>query len=178
MECCDSRADSGNDLGVRIWANLSGMPEQLGVDGNSEDLTHPVTSCHPSEEGNCRREIIEYERYLKELARKLRQNMTFGEVLLWQQVKKKQVRGYDFDRQRPIDRYIVDFYCKALKLAIEIDGSSHDGEEAKRRDDIRQERLESLGVHFLRFTESDVRHQMPMVVQSIEQWIDNTNPSP
>ena len=103
--------------------------------------------------------------------------MTFGEVLLWQQVKKKQVRGYDFDRQRPIDRYIVDFYCKDLKLAIEIDGSSHDSEEATRRDNVRQERLESLGVNFLRFTESEVRQQMPMVITSIEHWIDiTTNP--
>ncbi len=122
---------------------------------------------------NYRLEIVDYAPYLKELARKLRQNMTLGEVLLWQQVKKKQVRGYDFDRQRPIDRYIVDFYCKDLKLAIEIDGSSHDGEEATRRDNIRQERLESLGVNFLRFTESQVRQQMIMVINSIKQWIDN-----
>jgi very-short-patch-repair endonuclease len=99
--------------------------------------------------------------------------MTLGEVLLWQQVKKKQLRNYDFDRQRPIDRYIVDFYCKDLKLAIEIDGSSHHTEEARIRDNIRQERLESLGVKFLRFTETDVRKRMPMVIDSIEQWIDN-----
>jgi very-short-patch-repair endonuclease len=57
--------------------------------------------------------------------------MTLGEVLLWQRLKRKQMRGFDFDRQRPIYRYIVDFYCKDLKLAIEIDGSSHDSEEAK-----------------------------------------------
>lgn len=129
----------------------------------------------PSEEGIFRREIIEYERYLKELARKLRQNMTLGEVLLWQRLKRKQMRGYDFDRQRPIDRYIVDCYCKDLKLAIEIDGSSHDGEEAKVNDEIRQERLESLGVRFLRFTDADVKRNMEMVVDSIELWIDDRN---
>ena len=125
---------------------------------------------HPSEEGiftSERREIIGYERYLKELARKLRQNMTLGEVLLWQRLKRKQMRGYDFDRQRPIDRYIVDFYCKDLKLAIEIDGSSHDGEEATVNDEIRQEWLESLGVRFLRFTDTDVKRNMEMVVGSI-----------
>jgi very-short-patch-repair endonuclease len=124
-------------------------------------------------EGILRREIIGYERYLKELARKLRQNMTLGEVLLWQRLKRKQMRGYDFDRQRPIDRYIVDFYCKNLKLAIEIDGSSHDGEAAKVNDDIRQERLESLGVRFLRFTDADVKRNMKMVVDSIDRWIDD-----
>jgi very-short-patch-repair endonuclease len=143
--------------------------------GASGDLPTPPYG-HPSEEGilypSGRREIIEYERYLKELARKLRQNMTLGEVLLWQRLKRKQIRGYDFDRQRPIDQYIVDFYCKDLKLAIEIDGSSHDGEAAKVNDEIRQERLESLGVRFLRFTDADVKRNMEMVVGSIELWID------
>jgi very-short-patch-repair endonuclease len=77
------------------------------------DSLENSSSIESPREGNKRREIIGYERYLKELARKLRN-------------KRKQVRGDDFDRQRPIDRYIVDFYCKDLKLAIEIDGSSHD----------------------------------------------------
>jgi very-short-patch-repair endonuclease len=147
-------------------------PKHSGFMSAGGDLPTPPFG-HPSEEGIFRRrEIIEYERYLKKLARKLRQNMTLGEVLLWQRLKRKQMRGYDFDRQRPIDRYIVDFYCKDLKLAIEIDGSSHDGEEAKVNDEIRQERLESLGVRFLRFTDVDVKRNMEMVVDSIEQWID------
>jgi very-short-patch-repair endonuclease len=90
-------------------------------------------------------------------------------------LKRKQMRGYDFDRQKPIDRYIVDFYCKDLKLAIEIDGSSHDGEEAKINDEIRQERLESLGVRFSRFTDADVKRNMEMVVDSIELWIDESS---
>jgi very-short-patch-repair endonuclease len=101
--------------------------------------------------------------------------MTLGEVLLWQRLKRKQLRGYDFDRSRSIDRYIVDFYCKDLKLAIEIDGSSHDGEEAKVNDAIRQERLESLGVRFLRFNDIDVKRNMEMVLDSIEQWIDESS---
>jgi very-short-patch-repair endonuclease len=96
--------------------------------------------------------------------------------LLWQQLKRKQMRGFDFDRQRPIDRYIVDFYCKDLKLAIEIDGSSHDGEEATRRDKIRQDRLESLGVRFLRFADADVKQNMDMVLTTIHNWIDTNAP--
>jgi very-short-patch-repair endonuclease len=149
-------------------------PKHSGFMSASGDLPTPPYG-HPSEEGILRREIIGYEGYLKELARKLRQNMTLGEVLLWQRLKRKQMRGYDFDRQRPIDRYIVDFYCKDLKLAIEIDGSSHDGEEAKVNDEIRQERLESLGVRFLRFTDADVKRNMEMVVDSIELWIDESS---
>jgi very-short-patch-repair endonuclease len=150
-------------------------PKHSGFVSASGDLPTPPFG-HPSEEGIFRRrEIIGYEGYLKELARKLRQNMTLGEVLLWQRLKRKQMRGYDFDRQRPIDRYIVDFYCKDLKLAIEIDGSSHDGEAAKVNDDIRQERLESLGVRFLRFTDADVKRNMEMVVDSIGLWIDESS---
>ena len=60
--------------------------------------------------------------------------MTPREVSLWQWLKKKQLLGYDFDRQRPIDQFIVDFYCKALKLATEIDGASHEGKAVQIRD--------------------------------------------
>ena len=62
-----------------------------------------------------------------------------------------------------------------MKLAIEIDGSIHDGEEAKVNDDIRQERLESLGVRFLRFTDADVKRNMEMVLSEIELWIDESD---
>ena len=51
--------------------------------------------------------------------------MTLSEVLLWNELKQKNILGYDFDRQRPIGEYIVDFYCKELSLVIEIDGDTH-----------------------------------------------------
>jgi very-short-patch-repair endonuclease len=76
-----------------------------------------------------RRKILAYNPKLKGLAKKLRQNMTLSEVLLWDQLKQKKIHGFDFDRQRPIDNFIVDFYCKDLMLAIEVDGSSHNHEE-------------------------------------------------
>ena len=60
--------------------------------------------------------IIPYNPILKERARELRKNMTPGEVILWKHLKGKQMCGYDFDRQRPIDQFIVDFYCKKLML--------------------------------------------------------------
>lgn len=116
--------------------------------------------------------IIPYAPHLKELARRLRNNMTLGEVILWKHLKGKQMHGYDFDRQRPIDRFIVDFYCKKLMLAIEIDGSSHDSEEAQQRDIERQIRLESLGVRFLRFREEDVRDRTHEVLAAIEAWVE------
>lgn len=119
-----------------------------------------------------RRKIIPYNLVLKELARQLRKNMTLSEVLLWGDLKNKQILGFDFDRQRPIDNYIVDFYCKDLQLAIEIDGSSHDSEEAQLKDEVRQKRLESLGVTFLRFSDRAVKRDRANVVRAITIYVE------
>jgi Uncharacterized protein conserved in bacteria len=112
--------------------------------------------------------IIPYNPKLKALARKLRKDMTFGEILLWNELKENQLWGFDFDRQRCIDNYIVDFYCKDLQLAIEIDGMSHDHEEAFAKDEFRQKRLENLGVIVIRFTESEMKNDMMNVIRCIE----------
>ena len=118
-----------------------------------------------------KRKIIPYNQKLKPLAKALRQNMTFAEVLLWNELKQKKMRGYDFDRQRPLSNYIVDFYCKDLMLAIEIDGISHDVEQAYDKDMERQQKLEELGVSFLRFDDRKVRNDMENVLREIEGWI-------
>ena len=103
--------------------------------------------------------------------------MSLSEVLLWQELKGKQMLGYDFDRQKPIDNYIVDFYCKNLKLAIEIDGQSHEHEEVAINDKKRQKRLEDLGVGFLRFDDLEVKKEMKYVLNRIYDWIkENTHP--
>ena len=113
--------------------------------------------------------IIPYNSILRERARASRKNMTRGEVLLWTKLSRKQMCGYDFDRQRPIDDYIVDFYCKELLLAIEVDGWSHAVKGAN--DVARQKRLESLGIGFLRFTERDVVADLQSVADQIEMWV-------
>lgn len=115
--------------------------------------------------------IIPYNKNLKSLARKLRKDMTFGEVLLWNELKEDKFWGFDFDRQRCIDNYIVDFYCKDLMLAIEIDGMSHNHEEAFLKDEIRQSKLESLGVKFIRFSEAEMKYDMRNVIRAIEAKI-------
>ena len=117
-----------------------------------------------------RRKIIPYNPKLKEYARKLRKDSTFTEIMVWNNLKGKQVRGYDFDRQRPIDNYIVDFYCKDLGLAIEIDGESHYGNE--KRDEEKDKRLNELGISVLRFDDMQVRHQLDKVIKEIEEWVD------
>jgi very-short-patch-repair endonuclease len=124
-----------------------------------------------------KRKIIPYNQKLKPLAKALRQNMTFAEVVLWNELKQKKMLGYDFDRQRPIDNFIVDFYCKDLMLAIEIDGISHFSEEALFEDKVRQEKLESYGISFLRFADEDVRTDTANVVSEIEGWIEECEES-
>ena len=94
-----------------------------------------------------------------------------SEVLLWKQIKNKNL-GVEFHRQVPLDEYIVDFYCHELMLAIEIDGNSHLFEDVAANDTKRQEKLEKLGVNFIRFDDRDVKHQMVMVVLALENKIE------
>ena len=123
--------------------------------------------------------MLPYNTKLKSLAKALLKNMTFAEVLMWNELKQKKMCGYDFDRQRPINNFIVDFYCKDLMLAIEVDGISHYSEEAFKADSERQTIIEKFGVQFLRFDDEEVRNDMPNVLRSIEGWIldwVDTNP--
>ena len=106
---------------------------------------------------------------MKQIARKLRNDMTLSEILLWQQIKGKQLLGYNFPRQKPIDEYVVDFYCPNLKLVIEIDGDSHDGKEEA--DFIRQKKLESMGLTVLRFWDLDVKANVDGIVEQLREWI-------
>jgi very-short-patch-repair endonuclease len=112
-----------------------------------------------------RNNLILYNSSLKEKARRLRNESTFSEILLWLKIKGKRF-GYEFHRQVPIDVYIVDFYCHELRLAIEVDGSSHDN---KYEYDLRrQKRLEALGVRFIRFEDIDVKRRMNDVLRALE----------
>ncbi|KAA3612495.1 MAG: endonuclease domain-containing protein [Calditrichaeota bacterium] len=115
--------------------------------------------------------ILKYKPELVPLARKLRNNQTYSERLLWKHLKSKQIRGFDFDRQKQIDNYILDFFCNELMLAIEIDGESHNDKE--KYDHDRQKRLESLGILFLRFDGLQVINNINGVLQVIYDWVDN-----
>lgn len=120
-----------------------------------------------------RETIIPYNPKLKEIARKLRNNSTLGEILLWKRLRNKQMLGYDFHRQKPIDEYVVDFYCPKLMLAIEIDGGSHETDETCIHDKKRQKQIEKLGIKFLRFKEKEGREDIRQVLNIIEDWIKN-----
>ena len=96
----------------------------------------------------------------------MRRSMTLPEVLLWMQLKGKQMMGYDFHRQKPIDEYVVDFYCPKLKLVLETDGKYHafTGEY----DEKRHARLEALGLIVLRIAAEDVLRNMDGVLEWIK----------
>ncbi|MFM9944933.1 MAG: endonuclease domain-containing protein [Bacteroidia bacterium] len=115
--------------------------------------------------------FIPYHKNLKEFSRQLRNNSTLSEVLLWNELKAEKMFGYQFNRQKPLDNYIVDFYCKKLNLVIEIDGNSHGFDDIYINDLKRQNILESLGLKFLRFDDLEVKMGMMNVLRVIENFI-------
>ncbi len=127
--------------------------------------------------GKIMRKIIPYNPELVAFAEKLRNNMTLGEIAMWREIKNKKL-GVSFNRQIPIDNYIVDFYCKDLQLAIEIDGSIHFEEGQQEKDAVRQKRLESLGVKIIRFSDLDVRDNLSLILLEIKGTIDNIKTHP
>ena len=127
--------------------------------------------------GNLMTKIIPYNPDLVPFAKKLRNNMTMGEIALWRELKNKKL-GVRFSRQIPIDNYIVDFYCKELRLALEVDGSVHFIEGQQEKDTIRQNRLEYLGVCVIRFSDLDVKNNLSWVLEEIKKMILIIKPTP
>ena len=114
---------------------------------------------------------IPYNKKLKEFSKKLRNNSTLSEILLWEYLRAGKMKGYKFNRQKPLLNYIVDFYCKKLNLVIEIDGDSHNTKY--KADKIRQNELEKYGLKFLRFDDLEVKKDINNVLRTIEVWIEN-----
>jgi very-short-patch-repair endonuclease len=108
---------------------------------------------------------------LNQLSKDKRKAGILPEVLFWKQVHKGYFHKIDFDRQRIIGNYIVDFYVKALGLVVEIDGSSHDYKQAY--DAARQAYLESFGLKFFRCTNFEVKNNINAVFTALEDFIVN-----
>jgi len=113
-----------------------------------------------------------YNPKLKEYARKLRNNSTKSEIKLWQYLKGKQVCGYDFHRQKPIENIIADFFCNKLQLVIELDGITHSEENVYQKDLRKEVRLNQLGITVLRFLDSEVMSNVEGVVERIKMYIE------
>jgi very-short-patch-repair endonuclease len=118
-----------------------------------------------------KRKIIPYNPKLTALARKLRNESTETEIYLWLKLKGKQMYGYDFHRQKPIDNYILDFFCYDLLLGIEVDGYSHEILEVYNKDRIKEKRMNELGITILRFSDFEVLKDMENVIRAIEFFI-------
>ena len=101
---------------------------------------------------------------LQPLARQKRYEPTPAEDALWQQLRRNQI-GAHFRRQHTIERFIVDFYCAAIKLVVEVDGGIHD--YTQEEDAIRQEYLECRGLRVLRVSNDDVLNRMDDVIARI-----------
>ena len=98
-------------------------------------------------------------------ARRLRRDGTYVERRLWHKLRNAQIDGASFRRQHPTGRYILDFYCSALQLAVEVDGGQH--AQAESRDRQRDEWLRQRGVTVLRFWNSDVTENLSGVIEVI-----------
>jgi very-short-patch-repair endonuclease len=114
---------------------------------------------------------LPYNKDLKTFSRKLRNNSTAGEIMLWTKLRAGSMMNYTFNRQKPLKRYIVDFYCKPLNLVIEVDGGYHEEKVQKIKDSERQQVLEEMGLNFLRFTDKEVRKNIDNVLKAIENYI-------
>jgi|GEM_PF-373321 len=135
---------------------------QRGSDADCARSNHPPAL---RERSNCHRQFGEgsennasrfYSKETLDFSKKLRQNQTDAEGLLWYYLRNKQLSGYKFRRQQPIDKYIVDFVCFEKNLIIELDGSQHNEEVKIQYDKIRDNFLNNLGFKVLRFWNNEI----------------------
>lgn len=98
--------------------------------------------------------------------------MTDAEQHLWRRLRGKQIGGVQFYRQKPLLSFIVDFYCPAAKLVIELDGGQHLDDAVKIKDGERDALLASTGLHVLRFDNRHVLQEMEAVLGVILEWVE------
>jgi len=118
---------------------------------------------------------LPYNSKLKDRARELRKNMTKTEKKIWFDFLKWW--KYKVLRQRPIDNFIVDFYCKELSLVIEIDWDSHYEDWALEYDEERTNILEWYDLKVIRFTNVEVLNEFEVVCEVLNKYLKNKNPS-
>lgn len=112
---------------------------------------------------------VNYLKELKGLSRKNRKNPTESEEKIWREVLMKRKTGYKFLRQKPINQFILDFYCSELNFAIEIDGDSHN--IRKSYDEARDLFLKQVGIKTIRFTNDEVLNNIDEVRKKIINFV-------
>ena len=98
--------------------------------------------------------------------------MTKAEELLWQKIRKRQICNKRFLRQYSVGKYVIDFYCPEIKLAIEVDGVTHNSNEEINYDKYRQQEIENLGIKFLRFRNEEIFNDIDMIVLKIKEMCE------
>lgn len=116
---------------------------------------------------------VYYNQNLKVNARVLRNDSTASEIKLWNFLRNKQMKGYLFNRQKPILNYIADFYSNKLKLVIELDGYSHNLEEEYEKDLQKDLEFKKIGFKILRFEDNEVMKNIENVLKAIENYIED-----
>jgi very-short-patch-repair endonuclease len=111
--------------------------------------------------------FLAYEGKLKDFSRELRTHMTDAEKVLWLKLRRKQLKGYQFYRQKIIGDYIVDFHCPRARLIVEVEGGQHYDPEETAKDRVRDERLRNLGFDVLRFSDREVLVERESVMEKI-----------
>jgi very-short-patch-repair endonuclease len=112
-----------------------------------------------------------YNKKLKPFAKHLRNNSTKGEIKLWiYALRARQLKGYQFLRQRTVSSYIADFFCKELKLIVEVDGITH--KNRIERDRSKDEKLIGLGYTIIRIPDYDIFTNLSGVIKRLENWVD------
>ena len=111
--------------------------------------------------------------YVKDLAKDFRKKSTPAEALLWKALRDKQMDGVKFHRQRPFERYVLDFYAPSVKLVIEVDGEVHDNPSQKEYDQIREDFLKEHGLKVIRFRNEQVMKDIEFCKSEIHRAILN-----
>jgi very-short-patch-repair endonuclease len=118
--------------------------------------------------------VLQYNKKLKTLARNLRKSMTDAEILVWSKIRRKQIKGMQFYRQKTIGNYIADFYCPKGKLVVEIDGGQHYINAGRKKDLDRDYQLQLMDLSVLRFSDLDVLRNIDGVLEKILSCLDSS----
>ncbi len=120
------------------------------------------------------KEQIHIKKILKQRRKDLRNNLTPAEAFLWKLLQHSKLEGKKFRRQHSVGFYILDFYCPAEKLAIELDGAHHFTDDGYKYDQERTKYLESLKIRVVRFENKDIFEAADLVLKKIKDSFSTT----
>jgi len=105
-------------------------------------------------------------------AKRLREESTPAEEILWERLRDRQFLGLKFRRQVPIGPYVADFYCHERKLVLELDGGIHEEEPQRAHDENRDSNLAALGFKILRFTNTELLQDLDSILEKVQQYLE------